>query len=54
MWHAWREGNYVWDFCRKPNELEDLGTDGNVIIFQYALQKKDDKAWDDLAGSEHG
>jgi hypothetical protein len=52
--HAWREDNCVRDFCRKPNELEDLGTDGKVIIFQYVLQKQDDKAWDDLAGSGPG
>jgi hypothetical protein len=53
MWHAWREDKCVRDFCRKPNELGDLGTDGKGIIFQCVL-KEDDKAWNDLSGSGHG
>ena len=40
----------VRDFCRKTNELEDLGTDGKGIIFQWVFKEQADKAWGDLFG----
>jgi hypothetical protein len=48
------EERCVGDFCRKPNEMEDLSTDGKGIIFQWVLKEQDDKALDDLSGSGHG
>jgi len=50
------EGRYicVWDFCRKPNELENLGIDGKGNIFQWVLKEQDDKAFNDLSASGRG
>jgi hypothetical protein len=41
-------------FVEKPNDLEDLDTDGKGIIFQLVLKEQDDKLLGDLSGSGRG